>query len=222
MQPHRHRAALLAGLGDFGRIPVLVVPSRAQLHRDRQRPHRLHHLAHRALDRRRILEHGGAGPVAADLLHRAAHVDVHRVDRPVLLHRHAGAFRQHIGVVAEHLDGERPLRLGPLQVAEGLVAAVHQPVAADHFGVGDGGAQLPAEQPERPVGDPRERREKVAVGEHQRPQPHRLDGPCGSGGRQWSLAAGGEGRVLVEGSNRHPQAISRSSRLGQGRMRRAG
>ena len=69
--------------------------------------------------------------------------------------------------MAEDLDRERPLVRGALEVAERLVSAVHEPVAGDHLGVRDRSAHLAAQQAERPVGHPRERREEIPVRQRQ-------------------------------------------------------
>ena len=163
MEAYGHGAALLAGPGDVGSVSRLIVPTGAELDRDRQRSDSSRDVADRPLDEMRILQHGGAGAVAADLLHRAAHVDIDGVDGAVILDGDAGARGEHLGIVSEDLDGERPLRRGPLEIAERLIAAVHEAVAADHLRVRDGGAHLPAEQPERPVRHARERREEIPI-----------------------------------------------------------
>src|SRR5207248_7372802 len=72
MEAYGHGAALLAGPGDVGSVSRLIVPTGAELDRDRQRSDSSRDVADRPRDEMRILQHGGAGAVAADLLHRAA------------------------------------------------------------------------------------------------------------------------------------------------------
>src|SRR5207248_5257908 len=150
--------------------------------------------------------------VTADLLHRATHVDVDRVDRAVLLDRYARSRREDVRIVPEDLDRERPLGRGALQVGEGLITAVHEAVAADHLGVRDGGAHLAAEEPERPVGNSGERRQEVTIRQRERSEADGLDRASGGRRRRARLRAGGKRRFLAERSDRHWPGLYRRPR----------
>jgi len=182
---------------------MLVVPAGADLHRHRQGRDRVDHLAYGLLGGGRIAQERRARPVAADFLHRAAHVDVDCVDGPVFLDRDARTASEDFGIVPEDLDRERALAGRPLEVAEGLVSAVHEPMAGDHLGVGDRCAHLPAEQAEGPVRHARQGSEEVSVGELQRPEayrPHLAGTGRGSGALAITCR---KRRVLGEGCNAH-------------------
>ena len=170
MQTHGERAALLASQGDLESIAMLFVPAGAQLDGDRQRRDGLYHLADGPFDQQRIAQEGRTRAVAADLLHGAAHVDVDGVDGAIPVDCDTRTLREDVGVVPEDLDGEGSLLHRPLQIAQGLVAAVDQAMTGDHLGVRDGRAHLAAEQPKGPVGDARQRREEIPVGQPQRPE----------------------------------------------------
>ena len=144
-------------------------PSRrpdAQLDRDRQAAA----LRRGARQRDRAVavgEQRRAGAGAADLRHRAAHVDVDQVGARGGDGRRRRAH--HLGVGAEQLDRDRAAvvlaRVDPQQLAAGLRVAVVDAEARHHLRDHEAGAEAARLQPHEPVADPGQRREHDAVGQ---------------------------------------------------------
>ena len=96
---------------------LFVVPSGAELHRERnrdRRPHRLEDLA----DRGQILQQTGAAVALHDFLRRAPEIEVDQVEAEVL--NHPRRLRHHLGIAAKKLGRDGMLVLVEMQIALGL------------------------------------------------------------------------------------------------------
>ncbi len=150
MHGQRGDAGILGDARDVQRVAVLAVPAGADLQRDRN-IHRLHHGLHDARDQRFVLEQGGARPDVADLLRRAAHVDVDdlRAVVRVVLRR----LGQHAGIVAGDLHAHR-LRLAlVVHPAQRLGGVPQARIGRGHLGHGQARPQALAQEAEGLVGD---------------------------------------------------------------------
>jgi hypothetical protein len=107
MHKNRRRARVFQRARQVRRRQVFVVPAQPHFGGDRNF-HRVHHAAHQRGGFVQLGHHGRAAADAADLAHRAAHVDVHR--------RHADGFQIGRRVAhflrhgAEQLHRQRPVR----------------------------------------------------------------------------------------------------------------
>ena len=143
---------------------VAATPAGAQLHGHREaasfarRPGE----GNRALT---VIEQGGAGARAADLRHRAAHVQVDHVHPEI--RDVAGSAAHHGGVRAEELDRDRAIvalpGIDPQQLAERAGVAVVDCVARDHLGDGEAGAVAARLEAYEPVADASQRCEDHPV-----------------------------------------------------------
>ena len=162
MERDRRRSPRLGGARDLDAVHLGVVPARPDLDRDRHRD-RAADGAHRLLDPARVAAERGARAGAADLLHRARHVDVD--DPGAGAHRHLGATGEHVRLGREDLHRERVLVRLAIEVALGLERSVDEPVGAHHLGVREARAHGAADGAERAVGDAGERCEEEPAGE---------------------------------------------------------
>jgi hypothetical protein len=158
---HCRGAAGLGGKRHLDGVHALPVPAGPDLDGDGDAGG-LADGAHRRLDAPRVSGQRRARPGAAHLLHRAGHVQVHQVG--AARHRGARPRRQDLGLGREELHREGRLRGIAVQVGLGLGAPVDEPVGRDHLGVGEGGAELAAQEPERAVGHAGEGREEEPSG----------------------------------------------------------
>ena len=125
------RTRVLDHLRQGRRVYLGIVPAGPHLHRHRN----FHRFGHRGNHRgrvRRLAHQAAAGMVLRNLGHRTAHVDVHDVG--------AHAFddlrrRRHlVGISAEDLDRDGPLRLCVLGVLERSIDPANEPLRAHHLG----------------------------------------------------------------------------------------
>jgi hypothetical protein len=132
--------------------------SEARLHRDRQ-VDRVDDAADDAGHLLRLLQEPRPGAVAArHVLDRAADVDVDQLGAGL-----RGDLRRldhDRGIGAVDLDPDGPLPIVDLQLLQADAGVPDQPLGGDELGVDDVGAQPPADEPERLVGDVLHRRQQ--------------------------------------------------------------
>ncbi len=156
---HRERGHAFAfgDARDRGRIAAGRVPARAHLERDRDAGG-FHDGGQDRAHQRLVAHERGARRAVADLLRRAAEVDVDDLRAHVDVA--ARGVRHHPGVVARDLHHAR-LRFAVVIHSQARLGRIPEPhVGRDHFGSRDPGAHAPAELPERAVGHARHRRER--------------------------------------------------------------
>ncbi len=158
MHENRRDPGVLQHGGEIGGGEVVLVPTEAHLGRDGNL-HRVHHAAHELRRLGELGHHGRPAADADDLLHRAAHVDVHRRDAQRLDQRGGVAHLLRHG--AEELHGEQFLRrAGPDELQRPRVL-LEQRTGVDEIGGGPvEAADFADDEPEGQVGVARQRREK--------------------------------------------------------------
>ncbi|MNZ14672.1 hypothetical protein D3C78_316010 [compost metagenome] len=143
-------------------VPVRSVPTGADLQGNRHvngLDHGVEDLGHQGL----ILHQRGACGLVADLLRRAAHVDID--DLGTEFDIGPGRFRQHLRITTGYLDGAG-LRIPLVEQAQPRFAAVPQAhVAGDHFRYHHAGTEAAAEQTKRSVGHTRHGGEYHRIGQ---------------------------------------------------------
>ena len=140
------------------RRQILLIPTQPHFRRHGNF-HRLDHAAHQARRWLQFRHHGRAAAHAADLAHRAAHVDIHR--------RHADGFE--IAAASRISSGTEPKSwtargwsAGRVSISlRALAIFLQQRAGVDQIGRGEvQPADFAHRQPERQVGVTRQRRKK--------------------------------------------------------------
>ena len=138
--------------------------TRAQLHGHRPPPSPSTAAAATATARSGSRDQLGAGAGLADLLDRAAHVQVDQVGPG--LGDDGGRPAHHPGIGAEELDRRRVLvGMDPQQLVQRPLVAVVDRVAGDHLRDREPGTVAARLQAYEPVADPGERRQQHPVGD---------------------------------------------------------
>jgi len=140
----------LRHLGHLDRVQVLVVPAAADLDGERH----AHRLAQRAQDERgggHVAHERGALALAGDLGHGAAHIEIHDVGAQDLAA--LGGPREPIGILAQELHGERPLRGIVGGDGVGVRVAGQERGRVHLLRGGEPAAALPRDEPEGRIGD---------------------------------------------------------------------
>ena len=149
VQRYRVAPLLLGDPADLQEGFVAAGPAGADLHRE-GKPGRRPHGANDGGYLEWFLEERATGAGADDLAHRAPHVDIDQFAVPL---DQPGRFGEHVGVVAEKLHADWPIRGDAFQQVETLAPLPGQAVHADHFGEGERGPALTRHEPHREIGD---------------------------------------------------------------------
>ncbi len=150
MQGQHGDAAVLGDAGDRERVLVVAVPAGAELERHRH-VHRSDHRLQDARHQRLVLQQGRAAPAIADLLDRAAHVDVD--DLGAALDVVLRAFGQHGRIGAGDLHRLRLHLAGVVDAARGFFRSPQARIGRRHFRHRVAGAEPLAQLAERAIGD---------------------------------------------------------------------
>ena len=151
-------SGVLQHAGEVGRREIVFVPAEPHLGGDGDL-HGGHHAAHKRRGLVQLGHHRGAAADAGDLLHGAAHVDVHRGDAERL--DHLGRVAHLLGHRAEELHGEQLLGRAGADHLQGPRVLLNQGAGVDEIGRGPvESADFAHDEPERQVGVARQRREK--------------------------------------------------------------
>ena len=160
------------------RVPVLRVGAGADLERDGH-VDRAHHRGDDRLDQRFVGEQRGSCGSIADLLRRAAHVDVDDLRAALDVVARGIGHRARVG--ARDLHGDRRHLAAMIGAPLRLRRAPQARIGRDHLRHRVARAQPLAQLAKRPVGDARHRRDDEIVGEGVRTDAH---------GRKWRNRAG--------------------------------
>ncbi len=139
---------------------MIVVDALAHLHRHRPAARVVHRLVQDGPQQRSLVRQRGAAALAGHLRDGAAEVEVDVVGE-VLVGDHAHRLADGHRVDAVELDGARLLARVEVHELHRLLVALHQRPRGDHLTDEQAPAagELPAQRPERRVGDPGHRRQ---------------------------------------------------------------